>query len=241
MKKGMIALSISLLAFLHVYPLGWLLSYYCGYNFAWQNASVVAVIIMMGFVATVVGDIWLSDRIHSVLSAVMWTLTLPLVLINGLLQADHGLFVILCYAVSAGCSLYLTIRRGRPLALKIISLVESGGWTVLIALATMIVLVFGGLMGEETVVKTLPSPEGTYYAEVVDSDQGAMGGATYVQVYHPPVFSCFLFKVEDPPTVVYTGKWGEYKHMDIRWKSEDCLLIDGQEYPIVPRETCEAF
>lgn len=232
MKKGMIALSISLLAFLHVYPLGWLLSHYNGYNFAWQNASVVAVIILIGFVATVVGDIWLSDRIHSVLSAVMWTLTPPLVLINGLLQADHGLFVILCYAVSAGCSLYLTIRRGRPLALKIISLVESGGWTLLIALATMIVLVFGGLMGEETVVKILPSPEGTYYAEVVDSDQGAMGGATYVQVYHPPVFSCFLFKVENPPDVAYEGRWGAYKHMEIHWVDDSNLMINGELYPI---------
>ena len=232
MKKAMTVLSMFVLAFLHIYPIGWLLSYYSGYNFSWQNATVVAVVLAVGFVAAVIGDVLLQTRSQGVLSAVMWTLTPPLVLMNGLLQASGGVFVILCYAISAGCSLYLTIRRGRPLALKIISLVESGGWTVLIALATMIVLVFGGLMGEETVVKTLTSPEGTYYAEVVDSDQGAMGGETYVQVYHPPVFSCFLFKVEDPPEVVYDGKWGAYKHMDIRWVDDSTLMIDGKLYRI---------
>lgn len=232
MKKAMAVLSVSMLAFLHVYPLGWLLSYYSGYNFAWQNATVVAVVLAVGFVAAVVGDVLLQDRVHNVLSAVMWVLTPPLVLINGLLQASGGVFVILCYVLSAGCSLYLAIRRGRPLVLKIITLVESGGWIVLIALATLIVMVFGGLAGEETVVKTLPSPEGTYYAEVVDSDQGAMGGATYVQVYHPPVFSCFLFKVENPPAVAYEGRWGAYKHMEIHWVDDSNLMINGELYPI---------
>ena len=232
MKKAMTVLSVLMLAFLHVYPLGWLLSYHSGHNFAWQNATIVAAVLAVGFAAAVVGDMLRRDRAHSVLSAVMWTLTPPLVLINGLLQASGGVFVILCYALSAGCSLYLAVRRGRPLVLKVISLVESGGWIALIALATLIVMVFGGLAGEETVVKTLTSPEGTYYAEVVDSDQGAMGGETYVQVYHPPIFSCFLFKVEDPPEVIYTGKWGAYKTMNIHWIDDHNLMVDGKLYRI---------
>ena len=79
-----------------------------------------------------------------------------------------------------------------------------------------------------TVVKTLDSPGGTYYAQVIESNHGALGGATYVEVYKSRGFLGWHKKVDR----VYTGKWSEAQNMDIYWKDDRCLVINGAEYPI---------
>lgn len=83
-------------------------------------------------------------------------------------------------------------------------------------------------LSQNTVVQTLQSPEGTYFAQVIDSDQGAMGGATIVEVYQSQSFLGRHKKVGR----VYTGSYGEHKTMQICWKDDHCLIIDGIEYPI---------
>ena len=83
-------------------------------------------------------------------------------------------------------------------------------------------------LSQNTVVQTLDSPNGTYFAQVIDSDQGAMGGATIVEVYQSNSFLGRHKKVDR----VYTGRYGEYKTMEIYWKDDTCLVINGTEYPI---------
>lgn len=80
----------------------------------------------------------------------------------------------------------------------------------------------------DTVVQTLDSPNGTYFAQVIDSDQGAMGGATKVVVYENKQFMGKHKKIGQ----VYTGKYGAYATMEIHWKDDACLVINGVEYPI---------
>lgn len=79
-------------------------------------------------------------------------------------------------------------------------------------------------MGSKTVVQTLPSPEGGYEARVIDVDQGALGGDTVVEVQK--VGS--LTKAKQ----IYIGEWGEFKTMEIYWKSEHILVINGKEYEV---------
>lgn len=83
-------------------------------------------------------------------------------------------------------------------------------------------------LSENTVVKTLDSPSGTYFAQVTDSDHGAMGGATIVKVYKSQAFLGWHKKVAR----VYSGKYGEHLDMEIYWKDDHCLVINGKEYPI---------
>ena len=79
-------------------------------------------------------------------------------------------------------------------------------------------------LSEETVVQTLVSPDGSYEARVIDIDSGALGGDTVVEVQKIGV----LTKAEQ----IYVGEWGEYQHMEIYWKDDNCLIINGVEYPI---------
>lgn len=83
-------------------------------------------------------------------------------------------------------------------------------------------------ISENTVVMTQESPEGTYFVQVIDSDQGALGGATLVEVYENRKIFGRYKKVER----VYMGEWGEWQTMNIYWKDEHCLVINDREYRV---------
>lgn len=98
----------------------------------------------------------------------------------------------------------------------------------LLSLPSLIFILMLGSIGENTVVKTVESPDGTYFAQVIDSDQGALGGATMVEVYENRKIFGRYKKVD----CVYMGEWGEWQTMEIYWKDEHCLVINSVEYPI---------
>ena len=99
---------------------------------------------------------------------------------------------------------------------------------LIIVLFLMLILLFFTI-GQNTVVQTLPSPNGTYYAEVIDSDQGALGGDTLVEVYDTrKQLDLFLITVQKNPQLVYFGDWGDFKTMTLQWESEQVLLINGK-------------
>lgn len=99
-------------------------------------------------------------------------------------------------------------------------------------LLTFIVLAFGDIQ-YNTVVESIESPDGTYLAVVTDSDQGAMGGNTYVDVYDQKrSVDFYVVKFSKPYSRVYQGDWGEYKYMEIEWKDKNTLMINGESYLI---------
>lgn len=88
-------------------------------------------------------------------------------------------------------------------------------------------------IGRNLVVQTLPSPGGTYYAEVIDSDQGALGGDTIVEVHEPQKrVNLLLIELRKDPQLVYLGNWGEFQSMEIYWESEQVLVINGKPYEL---------
>lgn len=87
--------------------------------------------------------------------------------------------------------------------------------------------------GRVTVVQTLYSPEGTHYAQLIDSDQGALGGDTIVYVYKTSAkLDLFFLKISKAPQTVYFGDWGEFKTMKLEWESEQILRINGHPHKI---------
>lgn len=100
------------------------------------------------------------------------------------------------------------------------------GIVVLLVLAIPVIVLSCALgdLAENTVVKTLESPDSTYIAQVISSDQGAMGGSTLVEVYPKG-------KPRQKQRV-YMGQWGEHTTLEIYWKTDTCLVINGVEYPI---------
>lgn len=71
-----------------------------------------------------------------------------------------------------------------------------------------------------------------YYAQVIASNQGALGGDTLVDVYQNSGVNINLLflKIYKKPQRVYIGEWGEFENMEIHWQSESCLVIDDEEY-----------
>lgn len=105
---------------------------------------------------------------------------------------------------------------------------------VIVALVTLTLLPLCllGNIGETTVVDVFPSPDGRYYAELIDDDQGALGGNTCVDVYRTAELDLGVIRFCSVPKQVYWGNYGEFNDMTIEWKDNETLLINGKEYPI---------
>ena len=147
----------------------------------------------------------------------------PLSLINAVFYIFKcsQICVIVSVLLSAGCCCYLTVKYGKPLILKVVALVLSALIILPIGFFSFIALIFGNI-GQNTVVQTVESPSGKYYAQVIDSDQGALGGDTLVDVYKKSGINLILFKIEKKPQRVYFGDWGEFENIQIHWKDDNC-------------------
>ncbi|MBP3602613.1 MAG: hypothetical protein J6J79_00530 [Lachnospiraceae bacterium] len=89
---------------------------------------------------------------------------------------------------------------------------------------------FFGNIADAKVMYSRESPEGKYIAEVIDDDQGALGGYTIVQVKRKESFSFFLGRIYKDPVFLCRKGWGKWDKIEFEWVDEDTLLIDGTEY-----------
>ncbi|MBQ6898096.1 MAG: hypothetical protein IJN70_03875 [Clostridia bacterium] len=162
----------------------------------------------------------------------LYTLT-PLSFINAVIYIFESgqILVAACVLVSFVCMSLLMIRSVKGKAGKIAASVLCALMTAFILYFSFIMLTFG-IIGKNTVVRTVDSPDGSFYAQVIDSDQGALGGATVVKVYEKREIDAFIFKLEDKPQRVYVGKWTEADNIKIHWKDENFLVVNSVEYEI---------
>lgn len=132
--------------------------------------------------------------------------------------------------VVCGSALVIFIKYAKPGALKICSGIFAALLALLLVAALSLKSVFGDF-GLNTVARELISPERTYIAYVIDSDQGALGGDTFVEVQDMKKrWNVLIGQFQESPRRIYSGEWKEYQTMEIEWKDENTLLIDGQEY-----------
>lgn len=109
----------------------------------------------------------------------------------------------------------------------------GGSMVILIPVFLLCLLLTFFTIGQLRVVQSVPSPDGTYYAEVIDDDQGALGGNTLVEVYDTrKKIDLFFLSVQKNPQRVYFGRWGMFKNMKLEWESEQVLLINGVPHEI---------
>ena len=136
---------------------------------------------------------------------------------------------VLFLGVVSGCSLLVIyVKR---LWIKIIALILSALMLLPMSFFGFILFIVGNI-SQNTVVQTVESPGGKYYARVIDSDQGALGGDTIVNVYENKGIDAVIFRIEKKPQRVYLGPWGAFKNMQIHWKDDGCLVINSVEYKI---------
>lgn len=123
---------------------------------------------------------------------------------------------------------YLIIKSNISEALRITGIITSSIFSALLIWFSVLI-VFASQFTENTVVGRILSPESTRFAEIVDSDQGALGGNTVVYVKDTLVTDFLLFSVRNEERI-YIGELGE--EIQIKWINEDCLKINSEEYVI---------
>ncbi len=98
-----------------------------------------------------------------------------------------------------------------------------------------------GSIGQNTVVETVESPGGKYYAQVIDSDQGALGGDTFVDVYQSGEINALLFKIEKAPQRVYSGDWGTKGTMSSVHKSASWNPDSATQWDATGENVCAVY
>ena len=89
-----------------------------------------------------------------------------------------------------------------------------------------------GHLRPDTVVQTVDSPSGAYQAQVINSQLSPSGRTTYVDVVPDSVVDTPVIKLYKEPKNIYTGDWREFEDIDLHWKDDTCLVINGTEYPV---------
>jgi hypothetical protein len=85
--------------------------------------------------------------------------------------------------------------------------------------------------GARTVIAREVSPDMRYCAEVIDDDQGALGGATLLLVYRlDGSFSIGSFDFRKSQTELRSGPWGEFESLS--WQDSEHLSMNGTIYEI---------
>lgn len=213
-------------------PVGTLATVCFGYKFEFASIPAFAVVIAVLSVCAVVLNCVYPLVTDNKAIRIILSVIAPTSLINAVLflLESHQISVIVSISISAVCCFLLTVKHSKPNALKTAVLSLSALMALPVALFGLFVLVFGNF-GKNTVVKTIVSPNEKYYAQVIDSDQGALGGDTLVDVYNKG-FDAIVFRINEKPQRVYQGEWGEFEEMQIYWKDNSCLVINSKEYNI---------
>ncbi|MDD6023940.1 MAG: hypothetical protein PUC06_06870 [Oscillospiraceae bacterium] len=231
MKRLFHISGVMLVLLLLFLPAGMLISSYFGYEFALASMSAYTIILASLSAGLAVFSIRTKTVTESGIVKVLFALLTPLSLVNAVfcLLVSSSVWTVVCVLICFVFCLFLTIKHGNPLALKTTTLALSALLALPIGCFCFILLFFGSI-GQTTVVNSVESPGGTYCAEVIDSDQGALGGDTLVEVYEKSTFNGYFFTISRKPQIIYQGEWGESRSMEIHWKNNRCLVINSAEY-----------
>lgn len=198
----------------------------CELLFRYPTAFLCSMSILV--VATLVA-VYIQKPIFSKIETVFAILLPSAALFCGLKAAksDLGVFAWLFAGILFVCCAVLLIKILPRTLWKFF----ATGFTVLVCgfflIDMFFSVVFLGITCN-TVVRTVPSPQNTHVAEVIDSNQGALGGDTLVEVRKNVSANVLFFTVKSHPVRVYEGEWGEFETMEIVWLDENTLLVNNE-------------
>ena len=233
MKKTTLVL-ICILFFLTIlYPAGVLIASLAGYSFKLASVSGMAIALTVLSLGLYTLGINFEDAFACGATKVLAALITPFSLINTVffIAAGAQKWVVALMFVCAGCSCYFGVKYAKPAAAKLTALILAGVIAVPVVVLGLVAFTTGGF-NVNAVVQSVDSPNGKYYAEVVNNDVGTFGGNTFVDIYEKGVQIPFLFKAEKKVRRAYSGPWGEFNDMQIYWKNDRCLVINSIEYEI---------
>lgn len=233
MKKAVWIMSCLLFFLVTVLPVGIIVCACFGYAFELGNYLIFAVVTALLAAATVLLSIGAKGGIENKGAGVLFAWLTPISLVNAVfyIVVCHDVWIALCMLVCFLCCFCLTGIHCKPLSLKVSFLLLSALLVIPVGFFAFLMLFFGNI-GQDTVVQSLQSPDGAYYAEVVSHDEGALGGSTVVNVYENKRFDIGILKIYKKPKLVYYGDWYEWKNMEIYWRDNGHLVVQSVAYPI---------
>ena len=168
MKKAISILMCLLFSLTILYPAGVIITARFGYSFQLISVSAFAIAIAILSVWIVVLKLICKNALENKVMKILLAIITPLSLINAVFYAFEcpQIWVIASVLLSAGCCCYLTVKYGKPLTLKVVTLVLSALMILPICFFSFIALIFGNI-GQNTVVQTVESPSGKYSAVAV--------------------------------------------------------------------------
>lgn len=231
MEKLRSAIRYILFSLVALLPVGVIICDLFGYAFDLADYNIFAILTALAAIAAaILSASAFGKSSTSTVCAVLLSLSAPLSFINTVfyLSKCNSAIVAACMLICMVLCIIIASICGRPFALKIVALILS----FFMFLPTLICSLF--LMfpfSENTVVKELPSPDSTYYVQVISSDQGALGGDTLVCVYEEGL-DLFIISITKKPEIIYRGDFSESRYMDIYWKNDNCIVINSVEHEI---------
>lgn len=233
MKKHNV-LSKILFISISIIPINLILNHLIKYGLVVNNYFVFLTVLTVIVVGSGIALLNSKNTELNRASSLFITLLLPLIEINLIycLFEYESFFVAIPIIVWAIFAILLMNKFAKPYCLKVISATLSCLLIIPVFIVALAVLIFGQ-MSVNTVLKTVKSPKGTYCAEVINRDQGALGGNTFVQVYNTKFHIDLHFcEFKNTPQQIYQGEWDEYETMNIYWVSDNELIINGKPYLI---------
>lgn len=216
-------------------------SVFTDYQFVVNNYLILFIILSVVFIGSA-GVIIHSKRSDVGAGSMIFTASLlPLIEINYFFCMFDSLDLTMCVvvfsvwaaaAIWVTSSIYKKTARIFVFAVKAISAVISFLMLFPLAWFSFFTVSFGDI-AENTVTEELTSPEGTYTVQIIDSNQGALGGDTLVYVYTNKGRIDFGFlEFGRDPEEIYRGKWGECGDMNAYWISDNELVIHDEIYAL---------
>lgn len=215
-------------------PLGTWITGRMGYSFSLRNYAVSAIVLAVVSVAAIVivcmdkaGEAVLAGRVFSLL-------LLPVSLINWFYYVllSPWKFTVLCMVVCSACALTYMLKYTKQKAAKIITSVICMIILIPLCFLSFLFVLFSDF-GSTTVVETVYSPDRAYKVEVISSDQGALGGDTYVNLIDEQAeMDFYMFRISKKSKRLYSGAWDAYQNMEIYWEDNRTLVINDEEFRV---------
>ncbi|MCK9478957.1 MAG: hypothetical protein M0R40_05580 [Firmicutes bacterium] len=233
-KLSSVALAVFLLAAGGFYLLTMLLEYtFVPFNTAMLNGSITVLILAFTF-----GGI--RNRNEKIKLSNGFSMFLPLIAIFfvitkrtavGTKEINTHLYITQSY-LALICSMLMFLSSKVAKAVKFgLGLVYS--FLFMMIFFILFISIFFFDFGSNTVVKSELSPNSIYLVEIIDNSQGALGGNTFVNVTRQSQnINLFVGELKKSPERIYTGRWGEFETMTLRWETDEILYINEKKYVI---------
>lgn len=221
--------AVGLIALELLWPALELLSTLCGMEFYFRSEAAYLLLVT-------IGTLYLTVKLHrweSAPSKVLCLSLFPLTIVAGFFQI---LLMGTIFAVP------LSIANCICAGLLFSKYVPNRWYKYLMTFfCTLLLLAFGfmsfldltfGRIGVQIIEQEVHSPDGKKTAQLINDDQGALGGNTFIYIRYQDLIPLGFGGIRKTSVEVHRGPWGQFQDITLGWQDENTLLVNSTPIPI---------